>query len=214
MQFIVIGCGRVGTGLTRDLTQRGHDVTVVDKDPAAFTRLGSRGTVQRVTGTCFDREVLGQAGIGHADGLAAVTGSDETNLVVARLARLVFRVPRVVARLYEPRKAEVYRQLGVETITPLVWGIQRLAELLCYSRLHTVLSLGSGAVDLVEVELPVLLVGRTVSEVTLSGEIQVAAISRGGRTWLPTLGTVLQEGDVLHLVVLATSMERLKTLLA
>ena len=152
-------------------------------------------------------------GIGRADGLAAVTGSDETNLVTARLARQAFHVPRVVARLYEPRKAAVSQQLVVQTITPITWGIQRMAEILCYSQLHTILSLGSGEVDLVEVELPHLLSGRTVNEVTLTGEIQVVAISRGGTTFLPTLGTVFQEGDVLHLVVLTASAERLTTLL-
>ncbi len=214
MQFIVIGCGRVGAGLTQNLSQRGHTVTIVDRDPVAFTRLGTAAHVSMVTGESFNRAVLVQAGIGRADGLAAVTGSDETNLVTARLARRVFHVPRVVARLYDPRKAEVYRQLGVETITPIAWGMQRMAELLCYSQLHTLVSLGNGAVDMVEVELPTLLAGRTVSELTLSGEIHVAALSRAGRTWMPTLGAVLQEGDVLHLAVLATSIERLKSLLA
>lgn len=214
MQFIVIGCGRVGAGLTQNLSQRGHTVTIVDRDPVAFTRLGTVAHVSMVTGESFNRAVLVQAGIGRADGLAAVTGSDETNLVTARLARRVFHVPRVVARLYDPRKAEVYRQLGVETITPIAWGMQRMAELLCYSQLHTLVSLGNGAVDMVEVELPTLLAGRTVSELTLSGEIHVAALSRAGRTWMPTLGAVLQEGDVLHLAVLATSIERLKSLLA
>ena len=213
MKIIVIGCGRVGAGLAQSLSQRGHAVTVVDKEPAAFARLGAGFTGHTATGLCFDREVLLHAGIGRADGLAAVTGSDATNLVTARLARQEFHVPRVVARLYEPRKAAVYQQLGVQTITPITWGIQRIAEILCYSQLHTILSLGSGEVDLVEVELPHLLSGRTVNEVTLAGEIQVVAISRGGNTFLPTLGTVFQEGDVLHLVVLAASAERLTTLL-
>jgi trk system potassium uptake protein TrkA len=96
---------------------------------------------------------------------------------------------------------------------PLTWGIQRLSELLCYSSLNTTLSLGSGEVDLVEVELPYLLAGRTVNELTLAGEIQVTAISREGRTFLPTLGTVFREGDLVHLVVLGSSMARLSTLL-
>ena len=213
MQIIVIGCGRVGAGLAQNLSQRGHAITVVDKEPAAFARLGASFTGRTMAGLCFDREVLLHAGIGRADGLAAVTGSDETNLVTARLARQAFHVPRVVARLYEPRKAAVYQQLGVQTITPITWGIQRMAEILCYSQLHTILSLGSGEVDLVEVELPHLLSGRTVNEVTLTGEIQVVAISRGGNTFLPTLGTVFKEGDVLHLVVLTASAERLTTLL-
>jgi trk system potassium uptake protein TrkA len=158
--------------------------------------------------------VLLQAGIERADGLAAVTGSDEANTVIARLARQVFRVPRVVARLYDPRKAEVYQRLGLQTINPVTWGIHRIAELLCYSRLETLLSLGNGEVDIVEAELPLLLAGRTVNEVTVSGEIQVVAISRRNKAFLPTLGTVLQEGDLLHLAVLAASADRLKALLS
>ena len=118
-----------------------------------------------------------------------------------------------MARLHDPRHAEVYRQLGIQTITPLTWGIQRLSEILCYTHLNTTLSLGSGEVDLVEVELPHLLAGRTVNELTLLGEIQVAAISREGRTFLPTLGTVFRERDLVHLVVLGSSAARLTALL-
>ena len=213
MQSIIIGCGRVGAGLAQSLCQRRQSVTVVDQEATAFERLGTRFTGQTIIGAGLDREVLLQAGIEHADGLAAVTGSDDTNVVLARLARHVFRVPRVVARLHDPRHAEVYQRLGIQAITPLTWGIQRLTELLCYTHLNTTLSLGSGEVDLVEAELPPLLAGRTVNELTLRGVILVAAISREGRTFLPTLGTVFREGDLVHLVVLATSAARLTALL-
>ena len=213
MKLIIIGCGGVGAGLAQTLSQRGHAVTMVDKDPVTFERLGSMFKGQTVLGGGLDREVLLQAGIERADGLAAVTGSDETNVVAARLARQVFRVPRVVARLYDPRKAEVYRRLGLQTINPVTWGINRIAELLCYSHLDTILSLGSGEVDIVEIEVPSLLVGRTVNEITLPGETQVVAISRGGKTFLPTLGTEFQAEDLLHLAMLAASADRLRTLL-
>jgi trk system potassium uptake protein len=213
MKSIILGCGRVGAGLAQSLSQRGQVVVVVDQEATAFERLGPGFTGQTVLGVCLDRDVLLQAGIEHVDGLAAVTGSDDTNVVLARLARQVFRVPRVVARLHDPRHAEVYRQLGIQTLTPLTWGIQRLTELLCYTHLNTTLSLGSGEVDLVEVELPPLLAGRTVNELTLSGEIHVAALSREGRTFLPTLGTVFREGDLVHLVVLGSSAARLTALL-
>jgi trk system potassium uptake protein TrkA len=199
--------------LAQSLSQRGQVVVVVDQEETAFERLGPRFMGQTVLGTGLDRDVLLQAGIARADGLAAVTGSDDTNVVLARLARQVFRVPRVVARLHDPRHTEVYRQMGIQTITPLTWGIQRLTELLCYTHLNTRLSLGSGEVDLVEVELPYLLAGRTVNELTLLGEIQVAAISREGRTFLPTLGTVFREGDRVHLLVLGSAAGRLTALL-
>jgi trk system potassium uptake protein TrkA len=129
------------------------------------------------------------------------------------VARQIFRVPRVVARLYDPRKAEIYRRLGLQTINPATWGVNRLAELLCYSHLDPIMSLGSGEVELVEIEIPPLLVGRMVNELTLPGEIQVVAVSRDSRTFLPTRGTVFQAGDLVHLVILTTSTDRFKTLL-
>jgi trk system potassium uptake protein TrkA len=214
MNFIIIGCGRVGTGLVRPLTQRGHTVVLVDSDPAVRVGLGAGDHQHTIIGSALDHETLLQAGITHADGLAAVTGSDEVNIVVASLARRVFRVPRVVARLYDPHKAEVYRRLGLQTINPATWGIARIAELLSYARLQPTASLGSGEVDLIETEVPSLLVGRTVNDVTIPGEVQVAAISRRGRTFLPTLGTTFSPGDLVHLIVLTTAAKRAEALFA
>jgi len=213
MKILIIGCGRVGSGLALSLSRQGQMVTVVDQSPAAVERLGGTFAGQVVLGAAFDREALVQAGIERADGLAAVTGSDEVNFVVARVAKQMFHVPRVVVRIYDPRKADIYHRLGLQTINPITWGIHRIAELLSFSHLDTIVSLGSGEIDIIETDLPPLLAGRTVNELTLSGEIQVAAISRGGRTFLPTLGTVFQERDVVHLVVLASSLARLKKLL-
>jgi trk system potassium uptake protein TrkA len=190
-----------------------HTVTVVDHDVAAFERLGPSFTGQTVTGMALQREVLLQAGILRADGLAAMTGSDETNVVVARVAGHVFHVPRVVARLYDPRKAEIYERLGLQTIAPVTWGIQRVAELLSFSEWPTTVSLGSGGVDLVEVTLPPHLSGRAVRDLTVPGEVHVVALSRGGKTFLPTQGTLFQSGDHVHLVVLAASAVHLKALL-
>lgn len=213
MKIFIIGCGRVGSGLALNLSQQGHLVTVLDQDSVALDRLGGTFKGQILRASAFDRDALLQGGIERQDGLAAVTGSDEVNFVIARLAKQIFHVPRVVARMYDSRKAAIYRRLGLQTINPITWGIHRIAELLSFSHLDAVHSLGNGEIDLVETELPFLLVGRTVNELTLSGEIQVAAISRGGRIFLPTLGTVFQEGDVVHLVVLASSAGRLKKLL-
>ena len=213
MRIIIIGCGRNGAGLAQHLSLRGHIVTVVDKDPVAFERLGAAFKGRTVVGDGFDRDVLHHAGIEKADGLAAVTSSDEVNVVAARLAREVFRVPRVVARVYDPRKAEIYQRLGVQTISPVALGTHRLAELLTFSQLDTVVSLGNGEVDIVEAEISPLLVGRTVKDLTVLGEVHTVAIRRSGKTFLPTLDTVFQEGDRVHLAVLAASVDRLKALL-
>lgn len=213
MKILVIGCGRMGAGLGKALELRRHTVSVVDHDPAAFGMLGPAFKGQTVAGSGTDREVLLQAGIERADGVAAVTASDEVNVVAARIATVVFRVPRVVARLYDPRKTEIYRRLGLQTIAPVAWGINRIAELLCHSRLDVLQSLGSGEVDLVETEIPPLLVGRTVSEVTIPGEVHAVAVSRAGKTFLPAPATVFHKGDLIHLAVLGTSVDRLKAIL-
>jgi len=213
MKIIIIGCGRMGAGLTQVLNLQGHTVTVVDKDPAAFARLGPQFRGETVLGVGFDRDVLLTAGIERADGLAAVTASDEANVIAARLASLVFRVPRVVARLYDPAKAEIYRRLGLQTIAPVTWGVHRIADLLSYSPLHTAVSLGNGAVDIVEIEAPALLIGRTVQDLNIPGDVQVIAITRGGQTLMPGPGTAFEAGDVLHLAVTELSAERVKEML-
>jgi len=122
-------------------------------------------------------------------------------------------VPRVVARLYDIRQAEIYKRLGIQTIAPTGWGINRIADLLLYSPLETVFSIGSGEVELVAAEVPRLLVGKTVRDLTVVGEIHIVSITRANKTFLPTSGTIFQEEDLLHLAVLITSTNRLKDLL-
>ena len=213
MKMIIVGCGRMGSGLAQALSRKGHTVTVVDLDASAFELLPESFSGRKITGTGFDKDVLIEAGIERTDGIAAVTSNDESNAVIARLASQVFRVPKVVARLYDQRKAEIYERLGLQTIDPSSWGINRMVELLCYSPLNTVMTLGGGDVDIVEIEVPALLVGRTVRELTVSGEIVVAAISRENKTFLPTLGTVFEKRDLVHLILAVHSSDRLKSLL-
>lgn len=186
---------------------------MVDIDPEAFERLEPGFAGKTILGVGFDREVLLQAGIERADGLAAMTSSDEANVVAARVAREIFKVPRVVARLYDPRKADIYKRLGLQTIQPVTWEIVRIAELLCHSQLDTVATLGFGDAEVMEADVPPLLEGRTVNELTVPGEIQVIALSRDGRTFLPMLGTQFRAGDLVHVCVLNSSVERLRSLL-
>jgi trk system potassium uptake protein TrkA len=213
MKIMIIGCGRQGTELAKTLCQNECEITVVDIDPAAFERLGPPFRGQSIHGDGLDRDVLEKGGIGRADGLAALTASDDINIVVARLARQVFKVPRVVARVHDPLKAEIYRRLGVQTVTPVALGTQRFAELLTFSPLEPTKRLGNGEVGIVEMDVPPSLVGRTVNELTVPGEIVVAAISREDKTYIPTLGAIFREKDIIHLMVAASSMDRLKALL-
>lgn len=213
MRIVVIGCGRTGAGLARVLDTAGHAVTVVDSDPSAFERLGSSFGGVAIRGVGIDPDVLRRAGIEAADGVAAVTGDDEVNAVVARVAGRFFRVPKVVARLYDPAKAQIYRRLGVQVVAPVDWGIHRAADLLTFSDVGAIMSLGTGQVDLVEIDLPPLLHDRPVSELTAPGEVMPIAISRSGRTFIPTSGTMMQSGDIVHLAVVAVSRGRLESML-
>lgn len=212
MRVMILGCSRIGVGLAQRLGSAGHAVTVVEPAAAAMARLPAGFGGRRLVGDVLDRHVLHEAEIERQDALAAVTSSDDVNVVAARLARLVFHVPRVVARLYSPAAAAIYQRLGVQTVCTTTWGISRIAELLSYSELEPVASLGHG-VDLLDVRLPALLAGRPVSALARPGEIQVVAISRAGRTFLPQPETAFEAGDLLHMVVLAGAADHLAALL-
>ena len=213
MRMIIVGCGRNGSGLAMVLSKMGHALTVIDPDPSAFKALGASFKGETIEGVGFDRDILEKAKIDRTDALAAFTSSDESNAVIARIAREIYHVPKVVARLYDREKAEIYRRLGVQTLSSTTWGIKRAADLLCYSPLNTVFTVGNGGVDLVEMELPPLLAGHKVLDLTVPGEVHVTALERGNRTILPTGGTVLQRGDILYIAVVPASTGRLRRLL-
>ena len=213
MRIIVMGCGRVGEQLARLLSGEGHTVCVIDYDAAALDRLGADFRGRRVNGVGFDRDVLIEAGIDQADAFAAVTSSDNANVVAARIARDIFHVPRVVTRLFDPHRAEIYRRFGLVTISSTLWGAERIRELLLHRELDAVRSFGGGEVTLIDVEVPLALTGRSVRDLTVPGELSVVAVTRDGRALLPLMGTLFQRGDVLHLAVLAEAMDRLKDLL-
>lgn len=213
MKIIIIGCGRVGSGLAKMLSNRGHQVVVVDSDPVSFERLGKAFKGRTVIGIGFDRDALIDAGIERADALAAVTASDEANAVAARMAKNEFKVPRVAARIYDPRKAEFYRRLGLQTISPVALGITRMAELLSFSHLGVKEGIGTGEVSCIDVEIPALLVDHKVNDLTIPGEIHVIAITRHGITSLALPQNLFEEGDLVHLAVLTRSQDRLRALL-
>ena len=213
MKIIVVGCGRNGAGVARVLSKKGHSVTVIDSDAAAFEQLGKDFHGRTVEGVGFDRDILQKAGIDRTDALAAFTTSDESNAVIARMAREIYRVPKVVARLYDRRKAEIYKRLGIQTLSSTTWGIKRAADLLSYSPLDSVFSFGNGDVEMVRIEVPSMIAGRRVQDLTVPGDIHVVAIERGNRTILPAAGTVFQRGDLLYIAVTIGAGGQLKKLL-
>jgi trk system potassium uptake protein TrkA len=213
MKVIVMGCGRVGEQLSLLLLEEGHQVTVIDYDSHALDRLGADFKGSRVKGVGFDRDILAEAGIEDADAFAATSSSDNANIVAARIARNYFQVPRVVARLYDPRRAEIYQRLGLLTISSTTWGAERIREMLTHSELDPVLTFGNGEVCVLSIETPYQLIGKMVKHLAISGEIQVAAITRQGHALIPLGGTELRHGDILHIAVLASAMDRLNNFL-
>jgi trk system potassium uptake protein len=213
MNVIVMGCGRVGEQLALLLDAEGHRVTAIDYDASALARLGPAFKGRTVKGIGFDRDVLVEAGIEDADAFAATSSTDNANIVAARIARNIFQVPRVVARLYDPRRAEIYQRLGLVTISSTTWGAERIRELLTHSDIDPVLTFGNGEVCLLSIETPPHLVGKMVKQLMVPGEINVLALTRQGHAFITLGGTELRSGDMLHLAVLASSMERIKDLL-
>lgn len=213
MKIIVMGCGRVGEQVALLMAEEGHDVVVIDYDASALARLGSNFRGRTIKGVGFDREVLIQAGIEDADAFAAASSSDTANIVAARIARNVFHVPRVVARLFDPRMADIYRRLGLQTISSTNWGANRIRELLMHSEFDPVLTFGNGEVSLLTIEIPPHFTGKQVKNLNISGEISVIALTRENQAFIPLTGTEMRPGDILHLAVMASSMDRLKNLL-
>lgn len=213
MKVIVIGLGRMGTGLSLNLEKKGHKVTVIDNDIEAFGRLGENFKGNKVLGFGFDKDTLTSAKIEQADAVVSCTESDEINAVIARIAKNIYRVPKVIARLYDARKADIYRRLGIQTISTTSWGIERATEVLTYQQLDSVYDIGNGNVNLVRIEVPPMLVGRTVREITVVGEIHVVSISRNEKTFIPTSGAVLEAEDILYMTVMYSSTNKLKSIL-
>ncbi len=212
MEVIIMGCGRVGEQLSRLLLDDGHQVTVIDPEPSALERLGPDFKGRRIRGIGFDRNVLLKAGIETADAFAATSSSDNANIVAARIARILFHVPRVVAQLYDPRRAEIYQRLGLRTISSTTWGAERIREMLVHSELDPLMSFGNGDVQLVSVEVPAHWAGRAVKHLTVPGEIDVVTITRNGQSFLPLSGSEVLPGDIVHLALLSTAVERFQTL--
>ncbi len=213
MRIIVMGCGRVGGLVSQLMAKEGHDVVVIDKSAQALERLGANFKGRKVVGIGFDRDVLMEAGIQQADAFAATSASDNVNVIAARIARNVYQVPRVVARLFDPRQAEVYQRLGLQTISATDLGAERIREILTHAEMDPVMTFGGGEVCLLTLQTPRRLVGQMVKHLIVPGEINVIAVTRQGRAFIPFSGTELRSGDLLYLAVLNTAMDRLHQLL-
>jgi trk system potassium uptake protein TrkA len=214
LHVVIGGYGRVGRFLAHMLEFEGHTVSVIDQDPLVFDCSDGEDILgQKFVGPVFDRDVLEDAGIEDADCFAAVTSGDNSNIVAARTAKEVYRVPRVIARIYDPRRAEIYRGLGISTIASVTWTSTRLLDMITHPELHSEYQYGNAEVEMVEVELPATLAGKTVADLTVPGEVAVASIVRAGRAILPIEGSAFEKDDTLFINVLRESADKLERLL-
>ena len=210
MHVIVVGCGRVGSGLAVSLSAEGHTVSVVDKSSRAFRRLKDWGG-PCIVGSGFDRDDLEKAGALHADALAAVTSGDNTNILTVRIARESYEIPNVVARIYDPRRAEIYQRLGIPTVATVTWTIDQVRRRLLPDEDVGDWSDPSGRLTLIDRSLPDDWAGRSLSELEEPGRLSLVALTRAGVPRLDARDLVGQEGDVLHLAVLDDARRTLDT---
>lgn len=207
MHVVVVGCGRVGAGAARTLEEGGHSVAVVDRKAKAFERLPDGFSGKTVVGVGFDRDRLKAAGIEEAAALAAVTNGDNSNILVARVARETFGVERVVARIYDPRRAKIYERLGVPTIATVEWATDRVLQRILPDRPNSVWTGPSAKVLLIERPVPGNWTGKKVADLDVLGHARIGAVTRLGEGHVAGPDTVLQDGDVVHVMVASDSIE-------
>ncbi len=201
MHVVIMGCGRVGSTLARFLERGGHSVAIIDQDAGAFRRLSTEFAGQRVTGVGFDRDTLIEAGIERAEAFAAVSSGDNSNIIAARVARETFGVENVVARIYDPARAEVYQKLGIPTVATVRWTADQVLRRLLPEGMLSEWRDPSGKVVLAELAYDPAWIGHKVTQLEEDSGARVALITRLGEGTVPTLGTVVQDGDLLHVTM-------------
>ena len=214
VHVVILGCGRVGSLLADRLDEAGHSVAIVDQDPQSFRRLSGRFSGTTVKGIGFDRETLEKAGIERAHAFAAVSSGDNTNILAARVARETYGVEHVVARIYDPRRAEVYQRLGIPTVATVSWTAgQIMRRLLPQGGLEEYRD-ASGQVLIAEMPAHASWYGHAISDMETATGARVAFVSRLGSGLIPEADSVLQDGDLVHVLVANEDVSRVETILA
>ncbi|WP_066364367.1 potassium channel family protein [Herbidospora mongoliensis] len=214
MHIVIMGCGRVGSTLAHILEDNGHSVAIIDRDPQAFRRLRAGFRGRRVTGIGFDRDVLEEAGIESAQAYVAVSSGDNSNIISARVARETFGVDNVVARIYDPRRAEVYQRLGIPTVATVRWTADQILRRVLPEGAEPLWRDPTGTVVLAEVTYNPAWIGTRAKDLEAAIGGRVAFLNRMGEAVVPREDTVLQEGDVLHVVAAGNHMDHINKLLS
>jgi trk system potassium uptake protein TrkA len=209
-----MGCGRVGSGLAIDLESAGHSVSIIDQNREAFRRLGADFKGKTIAGVGFDRDILLEAGIDKADAFAAVSNGDNSNILAARVARETYGVQNVVARIYDPARAEIYQRLGIPTVATVLWATDQILRRLVPEGTRSEWRDASGVVQLVEVHLHKEWFGQPVSLIEEVTKARVAFVTRLGEGMIPTEKTVIQEGDLVHVMVADKDLKVVEAALA
>jgi trk system potassium uptake protein len=214
VHVVIVGCGRVGSSLAHSLVAVDHTVAVIDRNAEAFRRLGENFAGQIINGIGFDRDQLKLAGIERADAVAAVTSGDNSNILIARVARETFGIERVVARIYDPKRATIYQRLGISTVASVSWTSERVLRRLLPDEPAVEWVDPSAKLMLVERSVGASWAGSKLSVLEQSGLCRAAAVSRLGVSSLPSADLVLQQGDLLYLSVLGDAVNALDAHLA
>ena len=214
MHVVVMGCGRVGTLIAQRLEAAGHSVAIIDQNRESFRRLGANFDGTTVTGVGFDRDTLLEAGIDRADAFAAVSNGDNSNILAARVARETFGVKNVVARIYDPGRAEIYQRLGIPTVATVVWTADQILRRLIPEGSLSEWQDATGSIKLLEVHLHEGWFGQPAVKIEEATGARLAFITRLGKGVLPDEHTVVQEGDLVHLLVLGDQRENVESTLA
>ncbi|HEX2068786.1 MAG TPA: TrkA family potassium uptake protein [Actinomycetota bacterium] len=213
MHVVIVGCGRVGAALTVELGKGGHSVSIIDKRQDAFDRLPPGFQARTFVGTGFDRELLEEAGIAEAGAFVAVTNGDNSNIVSARVAREHYHVPKVIARIYDPRRAEIYERLNIPTVASAAWAAEQIQYLLFHGREELKETFAGGTLLHLQREIPDHLVGKPIWSVEEEGQIEVVGVDRGGRGFIPVKDSTFQNGDVAHFILLTDAVQKIDVLL-
>jgi trk system potassium uptake protein TrkA len=210
VHVVIVGCGRVGSGLAVGLAEQDHTVSIIDRRSRAFRRLPADWPGTQVVGSGFDRDDLDRAGADRAGALAAVTSGDNSNILTARIARENYGIHNVVARIYDPRRAEIYQRLGIPTVATVPWTIEQVMHRLFPSAVVSEWTDPSGLLVLVERVLPDAWAGKALRTLAIPGKVSVVAVTRAGVPRLDVAELVGQEGDLLHLAVLKEAVGELE----